>query len=185
MLHCRRRTRCWLGALLALAQGCALAQPQSEAELKAQILWRALQFVAWPAAELAASQPRAQPPLQLCLLADGPLAQALRAWDGQALQGRRLVLRRADPGAAQGCHIAYVGGEGATVPPDATFVPVQGLLWVGDGHGLTGRGVMFNLQPQQGRIVFDIDLQAARRAGLDLNARLLRLARFVRMEGTP
>ncbi|NML13773.1 YfiR family protein [Azohydromonas caseinilytica] len=169
-----------LGALLALALGAALAlaQPLPEAELKAQILWRALQFVEWPA-EVAPAQP-----LQLCLLAPGPLADTLRGWEGTALNGRRIELRRgaAPPPAVPitGCHIAYVGPE-AVLPASLP----RALLWVGDSHGLTERGVMLNLQPQQGRIVFDIELQAARRAGLEINARLLRLARFVRAEGMP
>lgn len=173
----------WAGMLAPTA-----AQALPEAELKAQILWRALQFVEWPA-EVALAQP-----LQLCLLAPGPLAEALREWDRQFLNTRRIELRRGTvplAGAAAasgtglgtlvaGCHIAYVGTD-AVLP---TPLP-RGLLWVGDSHGLTERGVMFNLQPQQGRIVFDVDLQSARRAGLDINTRLLRLARYVRLESTP
>lgn len=162
-----------------LAVKAARAQALPEAELKAQILWRALQFVSWPA-EVVPAQP-----LQLCLLAAGPLADALRESLPQELNGHRVELRRvpgsgAAPTAAAGCHIAYVGAQVQLPAP-----PPRALLWVGDGHGLTERGVMLNLQPQQGRIVFDVDLQAARRAGLDFDARLLRLARFVRMEGTP
>jgi hypothetical protein len=172
--------------LLVVAVARAQPQPLPEAELKAQILWRALQFVDWPS-ELAPTQP-----LQLCLLAPGPLAEVLREWPPRELNGHRVELRRV-PGAgggaggatpsaaaAAGCHIAYVGADAQLPAP-----PPRALLWVGDSHGLTERGVTLNLQPQQGRIVFDVDLQAARRAGLDINARLLRLARFVRMEGTP
>ena len=51
---------------------------------------------------------------------------------------------------------------------------------MGDTHALTERGAMLNLMLDQGRLAFDIDLPAARRAGLDVSARLLRLARFVR-----
>ena len=198
--------------LLLLAATAARAQPLPEVELKAQILWRALQFVEWPG-EVAAAQS-----LQLCLLAPGPLAEALSEWQHRELNGRRVELRRvvaaastgtgtgaaaatgtaagagsgaganAGPKAAAvlpaaavaGCHVAYVGPD--VVPP----VPApRALLWVGDSHGLTERGVTLNLQPLQGRIVFDVDLQAARRAGLEINARLLRLARFVYMGGLP
>jgi hypothetical protein len=177
-----------LAALLALwlAATSAWAQALPEVELKAQILWRALQFVEWPA-EVAPAQP-----LQLCLLAPGPLAEVLREWPPRELNGHRVELRRV-PGAgggaggtapsaaaAAGCHIAYVGADAQLPAP-----PPRALLWVGDSHGATERGVMFNLQPQQGRIVFDVDLHAARRAGLEINARLLRLARFVHMEGPP
>jgi hypothetical protein len=172
LLHLLRSSWALVLSLLSLASP---AQPLAEAELKAQILWRALQFVEWPA-EVAPAQP-----LQLCLLAQGPLAEALREWAQRLLNGRRLELRRvASAGSATGCHILYVGADGV-VPAQ----PPRGLLWVGDDMGLTERGVMINLQPQQGRIVFDVDLQSARRAGLDINARLLRLARYVRTEGSP
>lgn len=192
--------------LLVLLVATARAQPLPEVELKAQILWRALQFVDWPG-EAGPAQA-----LQLCLLSPGPLAEALREWQHRELNGRRVELRRvaaaagtgaaaptgagtgggtganAGPKAAAalpaaavaGCHVAYVGAD-ALLPVPAP----RGLLWVGDSHGLTERGVTLNLQPHQGRIVFDVDLQAARRAGLDINARLLRLARFVHMEGSP
>ena len=41
---------------------------------------------------------------------------------------------------------------------------------------------MLNLQLDQGRVVFDINLATTRAAGLDISARLLRLARFVAQE---
>lgn len=167
--------RCCLALVLALLGATASAQPLAEAELKAQILWRALQFVEWPA-EVQPAQP-----LQLCLMTPGALAEALREWDQRMLNGRRLELRRASGALPPpSCHIAYVGADVA-VPAQ----PPRALLWVGDSMGLTERGVMINLQPQQGRIVFDVDLHSARRAGLEINARLLRLARYVRTEGTP
>jgi hypothetical protein len=176
MSSCRRFLSCSLAVVLALwAVAAVRAQPLPEAQLKAEILWRALQFVEWPA-EVAPAQP-----LQLCLLAAGPLAEALRGWERRTLNGRGIELRRvAGPSAATGCHIAYVGTD-AVLPPQ----PPRALLWVGDSLGLTERGVMLNLQPQQGRIVFDVELHAARRAGLEVNARLLRLARYVRTEGLP
>lgn len=191
-------------ALLLLVATVVRAQPLPEVELKAQILWRALQFIDWPS-EAGSAQA-----LQLCLLSPGPLADALRGWPQRELNGRRVELRRVTvtasvggtagagigtvastvagpqpplvlPAAAvAGCHVAYVGAD-VLLPVPAP----RGLLWVGDSHGLTERGVTLNLQPHQGRIVFDVDLQAARRAGLDINARLLRLARFVHMEGSP
>ncbi|WP_298235690.1 YfiR family protein [uncultured Azohydromonas sp.] len=193
-----------LSLLAVTAVTAARAQPLPEVELKAQILWRALQFVDWPG-EAGPAQT-----LQLCLLSPGPLAEELREWQHRELNGRHVELRRAvvtssaggtagagsgtvasttagpkpplalPAAAVAGCHVAYVGAD-VLLPVPAP----RGLLWVGDSHGLSERGVTLNLQPLQGRIVFDVDLQAARRAGLEINARLLRLARFVHMEGLP
>jgi hypothetical protein len=166
---------CLAGRWWWLAVGLLLvmpgeAQPLPEPELKAQIVLRALVYVDWPAAALGASQP-----LQLCLARGGELADALARQAGQRVNGHPLVVRRAAPDALQGCHAIYVG-------PTGGVAPVPQALLIGDGYGLTEQQVMLNLQVAQGRVVFDINLPAARRAGLDISTRLLRLARFVRQE---
>ena len=55
----------------------------------------------------------------------------------------------------------------------------SGVLLAGDSAGDLQRGVMLNLATEDGRIVFDIDLQAVRQAGLVLSSKVLRLARQV------
>jgi hypothetical protein len=41
------------------------------------------------------------------------------------------------------------------------------------------QGAMLNLLVEDGRVVFDVGLDAAHRAGLEISTKLLRLARFV------
>ena len=165
----------WRGAacLLALLLVPLLVQAQAlpERELKAQIVLRALLFVQWPPAALSDNQP-----LLLCLAEPGVLADALESMAGQSINGHRLEVKRVAVDRLQDCHVAYVGAPAL----DALRTPVRGLLLVGDAHALTERGVMLNLVLDQRRVVFDIDLAAARRAGLEMSTQLLRLARFVR-----
>jgi len=54
------------------------------------------------------------------------------------------------------------------------------VLVVSDAATMLDQGAMINLQIEDGRIVFDVDLDAARRVGLAVSTQLLRLARFVR-----
>jgi hypothetical protein len=54
------------------------------------------------------------------------------------------------------------------------------VLVVSDAASMLDNGSMINLQVEDGRIVFDVELDAARRAGLVISTKLLRLARFVR-----
>jgi hypothetical protein len=165
----------WRGAacLLALLLAPWLAMPQAlpEHQLKAQIALRALLFVQWPPSALADNQP-----LALCLTEPGALADALEAMAGQSINGHRLEARRVAADRLEDCHVAHVGAPAL----DALRTTPRGLLLIGDAHALTERGVMLNLVLDQRRVVFDIDLQAARRAGLELSTQLLRLARFVR-----
>lgn len=152
--------------LAAQAQPQALAEPQ----LKAQVLFKVLRFIEWPPRNLADGQA-----LQLCLLEDGtPLAQELRALDGRNMDNHVLLVRSVRDRQLGGCHIALIGdAPGLPVAPAAT-------LLVSESPGMLERGAMLNLQVEDGRVVFDVGLEAARRAGLDISAKLLRLARFVK-----
>ncbi|MCW7536639.1 YfiR family protein [Aquabacterium sp. A7-Y] len=162
-----------LTLLLAVAgSGTACAQPVAESDMKAQIVFRVLLFVQWPRERLPAGQP-----LDLCLFDEDATGTALSRLAGQQVQGHRLRVRKAAPDQSGGCHIAYVGARTPAAVPVAHH---PGVLFVGDRLGLVEQGVMLNLQVDSGRITFDIGLAAARRAGLEISAKLLRLARFVK-----
>lgn len=152
--------------LAAQSQPQALAEPQ----LKAQVLFKVLRFIEWPPRSLAEGQA-----LQLCLLDEGtPLAQELRGLEGRNMDNHVLLVRSVRDRQMGGCHIVLIGeGQGQVVAPPAT-------LLVSESPGMLERGAMLNLQVEDGRVVFDVSLDAARRAGLDISAKLLRLARFVK-----
>jgi hypothetical protein len=161
--------------MLVLAHALAWVAPaqaqRQEPELKAQVLFQILLFVQWPARP-------GDVPFQFCALDDTPLAQAMRSFEGRRINDRVFAWRRAAPDQLAACHVAYVGhaGQAALNQQAAT----QGLLWVGDELGLLDRGAMLNLQVNSGKVVFDIGLEALRRGGLDISAKVLRLARYVK-----
>jgi hypothetical protein len=141
----------------------------AESTLKAQVLVKVLRFVEWPAGALSDGQP-----LHLCLAEDTPLAQELRSQDGQSVGRNPLQVRVVRNRQFAGCQIALVGDAQAPLPIQ------HALLWVTEAPGMLERGGMLNLQVEDGRVVFDVGLDAVRRAGLDISAKLLRLARFVK-----
>lgn len=155
----------WLPLALALMAGSASAQ-QSAAELKAQVLVKVLRFVEWPPGQLPEGQA-----LQVCLLEESALAQQLQALDGLAVNSHPLRVRARTPRSLGGCHVV-LGAPAAATP--------AGTLMVGEEALQVERGLMLSLAVEDGRVVFDIDLEVARRAGIGFSSRLLRLARFVR-----
>ncbi len=152
------------------------AQPQApEAELKAAILVNMLLFVDWP---IQASQPTDR--LTLCYLDAGPVTAVLDLLSGKIIKGKPLQVLRVNATTAAGCHALYLSPNDNTGP--ARVVPnlrSGGVLFVGDSPGYLQRGVMINLEVDNGHIVFDIDLRAARQAGLMISSKALRLARKV------
>lgn len=166
----------WLGLLLATVAFVAVpvrAQtPTEAAELKAQVLLRVLLFVQWPPDRLGPRQA-----VELCLLQEDGLGASLLRQQGQALGGRRLNVRRIaaavpDPG----CHAVYASTDLPPLPAG------HGMLVVADRFGMIERGAMVNLHMEGGRPGFDVGLGALRRARLDMSAKLLRLARYVKDE---
>jgi hypothetical protein len=164
-----------LSALLAF---CPLAQAQKqapEAELKAAILVNMLLFVDWP---IQASQPTDR--LTLCYLDSGPVAMVLDRLNGKAIKGRPLQVMRVNANVVTGCHALYLSPNDSTAL--TRVIPglrASGVLFLGDLPGYLQRGVIINLDVDDGRIVFDVDLRSARQAGLMMSSKVLRLARKV------
>ena len=176
------RRSCWqlcALALMLLAPLAAQAQRQApESELKAAILVNLLLFVAWRA-------PGAQPQdhLTACYLEAGPVAAALVQFDGKPLKGRPLRVTRVELAQAGRCHLLYVSPlEAGYLLQLAPAMQKGGVLLVGDSAGYLQRGVMLNLAVDGGRVVFDVDLNSVRQAGLTVSSKVLRLARNVQAD---
>lgn len=167
------RLRLLLPLGLAAACACAHAAPTVE-ELKAQVLARVLLFVRWSGDEAAA--PRE---LALCVTGRSPLDRALAALDDQPVNEHRLRVRRVALEQLGECRIAYLGEADLRALPALAGKPV---LTVTDTQGQLERGAMLALQLDGTRVGFDIGLSAARAAGIEFSAKLLRLARYVRDE---
>jgi hypothetical protein len=176
----RAAPRRWAGACalaLGLCPALAGAQTASPESLKAEVIYRVLMFVTWP--------PEREPPgrgLQVCTLGEGRVETALQALAGRPIRQLTVEVRRlARADAHLGCHLLYLAAPQPALRAPLAESPV---LVVSDGAAMLDQGAMVNLQIEDGRIVFDVDLDAARRAGLGISTKLLRLARYVRHQGS-
>ncbi|MGQ3092893.1 MAG: YfiR family protein [Roseateles sp.] len=167
----------WCGwcalALCLLPAPAVVAQPASAETLKAEVIYRALMFITWPAAREAAGRG-----LRICTLGEGRVETALQALQGRPIRQLAVEVRRLGRiDQAADCQLLYLP---APLPALKTSLADLPVLVVSDGSAMLDHGAMINLQVEDGRIVFDVELDATRRAGLDVSTKLLRLARFVR-----
>ena len=165
-------------ALALLTGRPAAAQSASPDALKAEVVYRLLMFITWPTDREAAGRP-----LQLCTLGEGRMDSALQSLAGRPIRHLSVEVRhqtRAEQLA--GCHLLYLPTPQPTLRTALAALPV---LVVSDAATMLDQGAMINLQIEDGRIVFDVDLDAARRVGLAISTQLLRLARFVRHQASP
>jgi hypothetical protein len=144
--------------------------------VKANYLYQFGPFVDWPPA--AFNGPAA--PMVICLGGEDPFGQVLDdAIRGQALGGRRILVRRlASPASAGSCNVLFVGRT-REAPDLLKAAAGRPVLTVADqDRGVSGAMIEFVLK--DGRVRFAIDADAAQASGLTISSKLLSLAVSVR-----
>ncbi len=153
-----------------------------EYELKAAMLYNLTRFVEWPPS--AYSDPEA--PMQLCILGRDPFGNSLASIVlKQAINGRPVLIRHAqNDKEIRACHLLYISSSErkATVQIFATLKG-SSVLTVGEMTQFAAHGGMIQFSLEEQQVRFDINLDAASRAGLKISSRLLLLARIVKDQG--
>lgn len=160
-------------ALVAFAPRAA-ADDLPEYRLKAAFLYNFALFTEWPA--------EVGPTLKLCIHGKDPFGE-----DGDALQGKKsgartiAVHRESNVERLKSCQIVFIAGSAAgSLPRLLETLHGAPVLTVADTPGAAAEGVVLNMNVVQNRITFEANLDAARRARLNLSSKLLRLATEVR-----
>jgi hypothetical protein len=165
--------------LLWISAGVQAAERPDEYQVKAAYILNFAKFVTWPASVFASPSDA----LTVCVLGQDPfrgaLAQVLRE---KSAGGRGLELRTlSDTDAGGNCRILFVSESGR--PRFRRLfeaLKASGVLTIGDSPGFTAEGGVINLKLQDDRIRFEINLEAAEQAKLQISSKLLSLAEIVR-----
>ena len=146
-------------------------------DFMARLLSNLPRFVEWPEEALP---PRA--PIVIGVLASPEFSQRVeRAVANRNVDGHPLTVRRVHPGALRDCHVLFVGeffwrrfrgfGEPLKRLP---------ILTVGEAPGFAQGAGIANFKKEDRRVVLEVNDEAARRSGLVLSSKLLRIASIVR-----
>ena len=154
------------------------ARAQSEDQVKAAFLFNFARYVEWPASAFGADGA----PIRICMIGSGGFSSVVsKAVTGKSVGDRAVeVDTPADLGSTSGCHILYVG-DGADSAPSAVAAQVDGasVFTVADREGFAEGGGIANFIRADNKIRFEINPGAAKKAGLKVSSRLLRLAKVV------
>jgi hypothetical protein len=152
------------------------AQPVAEYDLKAAFVYNFAVFTEWPVDTSFDGGS-----LNICVTFSSPMRGALHAMNGKPIKGRRVAVRTlTPPDPVQACHLLVLDATDRqrwlALLDAADGKPI---LTVADDPDGVYEGSMISLRMEGGRIAFDVDNLAVRRAGLTLSSKLLRLARTV------
>ncbi|MFQ5418277.1 MAG: YfiR family protein [Myxococcota bacterium] len=174
-------TRRYVAAIsaLALLALCTRSEPsharetRSESGLKAAFLYRFASLTRWPESSFAGRDS----PIRFGVVGDTEITRALgEATAGKQVRGRPVEVVAVDSWApGQDIHVMFLSNAGsrASTLHDLEARPI---LTVGDSNDFVKRGGMIQLQSRGKRLAFSINRAAAKRAGLRIDPKLLRLA---------
>ena len=160
--------------LFTLVSGMARAQATPEYAVKAAFLVKFGAFVEWPADTF----PPPNAPFVIGVLGEDPFGADLdRSVQGATVQGRPVIVKRYQRvEQSRDAQILYIS---ATTQERREYVLSrlrdENTLTVSDKSALPGGIISFVIQDNKVR--FEIDAEAAERAGLKLSSKLLALAK--------
>ena len=177
-----RSFACALALAVCLASapiGAEQRTATAEDDIKAAFLFNFTKFVEWPATDRTR-------PFRICTVAEPAFGTAVdRTIAGETAGGRPIEhVTPPTPDAARACHMLFVGRlESDRLERWLGAVRGAPLLVVGESRAAWDRGAHINFVVDENRVKFDVNPDAASRAGLTVSSKLLRVARSVAGRG--
>ena len=162
---------------LLLLFSCALVAQPREHEVKAAFLFKFLSFVEWP------QEAMGEGPIVIGVIgAEDVAAELQQIVPGRNAQGRVVSVRRLrEAESVAGVHLLFLGrGESARLREIVRLAPTQPVLLVCDWEDALGQGAVVNFLRGDGRVRFEVALDAAERRSLRISSRMLSVAQSVK-----
>jgi hypothetical protein len=170
--------------LLTLAPARGSAQSK-EYQVKAAFLFNFARFIDWPPSAFT----NASQPFQIGILGDNPFGTALNDLVlGENLRARKVTVKlSAEPQTLADCQIIFISkSETNRAPEVISQFRSRPILTVGEIGGVGRCGTMISFYQEDRKLRFEIDPDAAEKAGIKMSSQLLRLGKLTRAEpGTP
>ena len=160
------------------ATGLAAESGTDEYRVKAAFLFHFAQFVDWPAETFKA----AGSPVIFCTMGEDPFDGVLdNVVSGKLIGNRPVQVQHfKQPQGIQNCHVLFVGSqEKNRVVAILESVKQSAVLTVGESDHFAQQGGMIGFLMEEGKLRFEINLDATQGARLTISARLLSLAKAV------
>ncbi len=163
-----------------LSNAPAEEKRHTEYEVKAAILYKLTKFIDWSCTEI---EGEGKGDFRVGVLGEDPFGELLdKTLKNQKVGGRRIrIARAARAEDLRACRIVFVSrSEQDRFREIAKELAEYCTLTVADGEGFAEQGGMVNLLRKGDKIGFEINVDATKAAGLEVNSQLLKLARIVR-----
>ena len=154
----------------------AESKPPTEYEIKAACLYNFAKLIDWPDKAFADSTA----PFSIGVLGRDPFGVALeRAVEERNIDGREVAIRRSSGHSS--CQMLYISAsEKKNLQRVLEHLQGSHVVTVSDLEGFVEQGGMIGFYIEDNSIRFAVNVDAADRAGVEVDQRLLKLATVVR-----
>jgi len=151
--------------------------PFREYQVKAAFIYTIAKFVEWPTGGSGASGQS----LTIGIVGQDSFGDNLDAIKGKTVKGRPIAVRHFRRNEdIRGCDVVFISiSEKRSLSHILKQLQNAPVLTIADHEGFCETGGMINLLASGNRVVFEINMTAARRARLSISSQLLKLARTV------
>jgi len=178
----------------------AQAAPETnrEYQIKAAFLYNFVKFTDWPGESAADSKAPdtidSNEPITIGIIGEDPFGNAFEPVKDKRVKGRKIALKRfkgleeskqsnEQIEGVRKCHLLFVcRSQKEQLGEIIDLVKDRPMLTVADMSGFLESGGMINFIMEENKIRFEINLTAARHAGLRISSKLLGLAKRVLRE---
>lgn len=165
---------------LAIPAGAQSSDSSESSEylIKAGFIYNFAQLVHWPAGAFS----QADSPIVIGIFGTDPFGGVIdRVIENKKLEGRSLVVKRLKRGAPlKDCNILFVSSsESAHLDEVIQSTKGMPILTIGETPGFAVRGGIINLTLEGNKVRFEVNIEAANQANLNISSRLLALAKIV------
>lgn len=149
------------------------AAARSESEIKAAYLYNFIKFITWP-------DEAAETNINLCILGDNPFGAFAEKFNTLKTRNRAIKVSYPVSNNIHHCSIVFISPSEENLVDDLIHdLEVLPILMVSDIEGFIHSGGTIGFIKQGNIVRFDINLKQARSVGLNISAKLLKLANEV------
>lgn len=149
-----------------------------EYHVKAGFIYNFAKFVEWPPDTFENNNNV----IVLCFASNNPLSDILFDLNDKIVSGKKIEVRKyEDDHGTEGCNIFFFGTEDkAFIQQKLIDLKNRNILTVGEIDGFAQMGGIINFFMEQKRLRFEVNVDAARKAGLKLSSQILMSAEIVK-----
>jgi hypothetical protein len=152
-------------------------QKPGEYQIKAAYLYNFINFIDWP----NESNFYNSPSLNLCIFGDDPFGNNLDDIRNEIVRGKKITVKYTNSlDKLRSCNILFIpASERNHVLQILKLISNSNVLTVSDVEESAHQGVIISFFVEQKKVRFAINIEAARRAGFKISAKLLKLSKII------